>query len=143
MLTLTIALPIQGRPVDAPQTGPWTSDFTLIGDANLVGTMTAVSAIIFAYSGIPAFFTVLREMKEPKHYNRAMFTSLAGVFTTYAIIGTIVYVCCWSFVSSPALGSAGGVLKKVCYGLALPGLCVSACLVCHVSPVPPSPSSHP
>lgn len=45
----------------------------------------------------------------------------------------MVYFYCGSYVASPALGSAGVLLKKVCYGLALPGLCVSTLLFVHVS----------
>lgn len=52
---------------------------------------------------------------------------------TYVVIGSVVYGYCGSYVASPALGSAGGTLKKVCYGIALPGLIVSTALFIHVS----------
>jgi hypothetical protein len=51
----------------------------------------------------------------------------------YIAIGVVVYYFCGSYVASPALGSAGVLMKKVCYGLALPGLIVSTTLFIHVS----------
>ena len=55
----------------------------------------------------------------------------------YLVIGGVVYGFCGSYVASPALGSAGGTLKKVCYSMALPGLLVSTALFIHVSsPLP-------
>lgn len=52
---------------------------------------------------------------------------------TYAVIGIVVYYYCGSYVASPALGSAGALMKKVCYGIALPGLLVSTLILLHVS----------
>lgn len=49
------------------------------------------------------------------------------------IIGIIVYAFCGVYVASPALGSAGGTMKKICYGLALPGLFITATIYTHVS----------
>lgn len=61
----------------------------------------------------------------------------------YIAIGVVVYYYCGSYVASPALGSAGALMKKVCYGLALPGLLASVVLVTHVSLRPPSlPTQH-
>jgi hypothetical protein len=51
----------------------------------------------------------------------------------YLVIGSVVYAYCGKFVASPALGSAGKTLKKVCYGVAIPGLLASLCLFTHVS----------
>lgn len=94
--------------------------------------MSALSMLVFSMSGLPSFFTVHTEMKEPKHYNRAMFASLIAVFTIYTGVAVPVYIFCGSHVSSPALGSAGSYFKIVCYSIALLGLCVTACLICHV-----------
>lgn len=47
------------------------------------------------------------------------------------MIGIIVYYFCGSYVASPALGSAGVMMKKVCYGLAPPGLIVTTTLLVH------------
>lgn len=95
--------------------------------------MASISTIVFAFTGTPYFFPIISEMKEPKKYFRAMYLCQAVVFTVYLVIGVVVYYYCGSYVASPALGSAGHVLKKVCYGIALPGLLVTTMIVSHVS----------
>jgi hypothetical protein len=45
----------------------------------------------------------------------------------------VVYYYAGSYVASPALGSAGVLMKRICYGLVLPGLIVSTLLYIHVS----------
>ena len=106
--------------------------------------MSAVATIIFAFSGTPAFFPIVAEMRNPQHYVRSMLICQATVCTVYLAIGVVVYTYCGSYVASPALGSAGPLMKKVCYGLALPGLLVSGTMVSHVSkppfPLPPDPT---
>jgi hypothetical protein len=69
----------------------------------------------------------------------------------YIVIGVVVYWFCGQYVAYPALGSAGPLLKKVqiddpngertqcadlkiCYGISIPGLAMTLCLYCHVSP---------
>jgi hypothetical protein len=51
------------------------------------------------------------------------------------VIGVVVYYYCGSYVASPALGSAGVTMKKVCYGLALPGLLATTTITIHVRTV--------
>lgn len=89
--------------------------------------------IIFAFSGTPAFFPIMAEMKNPKHYFRSMFICQTTVCTIYLVIGVVVYYYCGSYVTSPALGSAGPLMKKVCYSIAFPGLLVTGMIVSHVS----------
>lgn len=52
---------------------------------------------------------------------------------TYISIGVVVYYYCGDYIASPALGSAGPVMKKICYGLALPALFVSSIIFTHLS----------
>lgn len=94
--------------------------------------MTAVSTISLTYAGTPAFFNIVSEMRDPKYYNRALAICQVLVTVIYIVVGTVVYYYCGSYVASPALGSAGVLIKKVSYGFALPGLCVSAILLLHV-----------
>lgn len=72
-------------------------------------------------------------MRDPKHYTRALILCQSGVTGIYTAIGCVVYYYCGSYVASPALGSAGPMVKKVAYGFALPGLLVTTTLVIHVS----------
>lgn len=76
-------------------------------------------------------------MREPKDFPKALAFCQGTVTVTYAVIGIVVYYFGRSFVSSPALGSAGAVTKLVCFGLALPGLLVSGVIMLHVRPHQP------
>ena len=72
-------------------------------------------------------------MRDPRKYTRSLIICQSTVTITYIVIGIVVYYFCGSFVASPALGSAGVTMKKICYGLALPGLLVTVTIVSHVS----------
>lgn len=133
VFTVTIAVGLQDRPASAPQTGPWESDFKIVGNPSFTEAITAISSLIFAYAGTPGFFSIVSEMRDPRHYTRSLICCQVGVTATYIIIGCVVYYYCGSYVASPALGSAGVLLKKVSYGFALPGLFVTTTIVVHVS----------
>jgi amino acid permease len=130
---LTISVGLQDRPAAAPQTGYFTPDIQAVANPSFAELMSALAMIVFAFSGTPAFFPIAAEMKNPRHYVRSMLICQATVCTIYLVIGVVVYKFCGSYVASPALGSAGPLMKKVCYGIALPGLFVTSMIVSHVS----------
>ncbi|KAF2164280.1 hypothetical protein M409DRAFT_67845 [Zasmidium cellare ATCC 36951] len=132
IFTLTVSVGVQNRPAAAPQFGPWSSDWKLVGNPKFAEAMSAIAAIIFSFSGTAAFFPIAAEMKDERNYFKAMYLCQAVVYVVYLVIGIVVYYFCGSYVTSPALGSAGPVLKKICYGIALPGLLVTTTIVCHL-----------
>ncbi|RYN23087.1 hypothetical protein AA0114_g12861 [Alternaria tenuissima] len=132
ILVLTIAVGVQDKPADAPETSrPWNSDYTLFGHPAPAEAFASISSIVFAYAGTPAFFNIASEMRQTHHYTRALIVCQSVMTAVYIAIGCVVYYYCGSYVASPALGSAGVTMKKVCYGLALPGLIVSTTLFVH------------
>ncbi|RSL55158.1 hypothetical protein CEP53_007215 [Fusarium sp. AF-6] len=134
IFTVTIAVGVQDRPADAPQESTWKSDYKIVNKGTpFTEAISAVSSLIFAYAGTPAYFAIAAEMRNPQHYTRSLIVCQAGMTITYIIIGCVVYVYCGSYVATPALGSAGAMIKKVAYGLALPGLIASTTLVIHYS----------
>lgn len=133
IFTLTIAVGVQDRPSAAPDNGQlFESDYKITADSGWSAAISACSSLVFAYAGTPAFFSIVSEMRDPKKYTRSLFMCQTLVTVTYIAIGVVVYHFCGSFVASPALGSAGVTMKKVCYGLALPGLLATVTLVSHV-----------
>ncbi|KAJ5433661.1 uncharacterized protein N7458_012817 [Penicillium daleae] len=132
VFTVTIAVGVQDRPAAAPQQGPWKSDYKLFSSPTYAEAQTAVSTLIFAYAGTPAFFPIVSEMRDPRQYTKALVACQTLVTVTYITIGLIVYYYCGTYVASPALGSAGAIIKKVAYGVALPGLFVTALLWTHL-----------
>lgn len=133
VLTLTIAVGVQDRPAAAPTTGVFHSNWKGVGHPTFEAAISACSSIVFAWAGTPAFFQIASEMRVPEKYTKSLLLCQSVVGITYVVIGVVVYYYCGSFVASPALGSAGPLLKKICYGIALPGLCVSTLLFVHVS----------
>jgi hypothetical protein len=47
------------------------------------------------------------------------------------IVACVVYHFAGQYVASPALGTAGSLIKRVCYGIALPSLIVGGMLFAH------------
>ncbi|KAI7778975.1 hypothetical protein LA080_001492 [Diaporthe eres] len=129
---LAVAVGVQERPAAAPQEGVWVSDFKITNTPDFAGAVSAVSSLIFAFGGIPAYFNIQAEMKDPRLYTRSLILCQSTVSAVYITIGIVVYYYCGSYVASPALGSAGHTMKKVCYGVALPGLFVSTILTTHL-----------
>lgn len=131
-MILTVSVGVQDRPADAPPSnGPFHSDYELFGSPKAADAFASISSIVFAYAGTPAFFNIVSEMREPRHYTKALIVCQGTMTAVYIAIGCVVYYFCGSYVSSPALGSAGHLMKKVCYGIALPGLLVSTTLFVH------------
>ncbi|KAH7239908.1 transmembrane amino acid transporter protein-domain-containing protein [Fusarium redolens] len=124
---------IIGRSPTAPQNVEWKSDYKLFANPTFPQAISAVSSIIFAYAGTGAFFPIIPEMRNPRLYTRALALCQTVVTVIYLVVGIIVYYYCGSYVASPALGSAGKMIKKVSYGIAFPGLLVSGVLLAHVS----------
>lgn len=133
VFTVTIAVGLQGRPTTAPKDIPWESDYKLFGNPTFAEASTAMASLVFAYCGTPAFFSIAAEMRDPREFNKALIVCQSVVTATYVIVGIIVYYYAGSYVASPALGTAGPLVKKVAYGIALPGLFVTAILLTHVS----------
>ena len=129
---LTIGVGVEDRPSAAPP-GPWKSDWKVIGNPTFSEAISAVSTLVFAYAGTPSFFPIASEMRDPRMYTRSLILCQIMISTAYLVVGIVVYYFCGSYVASPALGSAGETIKKVCYGIALPGLLASTTLFTHVS----------
>jgi hypothetical protein len=72
-------------------------------------------------------------MRKPRDYNKAVYLCMGVVGASYLSFSLVVYKWCGKWVASPSLGSAGGTIKKVSYGIGLIGLLVSACLYIHVA----------
>ncbi|CAK3916882.1 N amino acid transport system [Lecanosticta acicola] len=132
VFTLTIAVGVQDRPADAPQTGPYVRNFEIIGHPTFADGISAVSTIVFAFAGTPAFFSIVSEMRNPRDFTKSLCVAQTIVTLVYLVVGIVVYYYCGSYVASPALGSAGPLMKRVCYGLALPGLVASCMLFVHL-----------
>ncbi|CAI7582203.1 unnamed protein product [Penicillium bialowiezense] len=133
LAAVTVAVGLQDRPASAPKTdGPWVPDWKVVGNPTFAQGIAAASNLLFAFSGTPGFFSIVSEMRDPRQYTSAMLACQAAVTAIYAVLGCVIYYYCGTYVSSPALGSAGGTIKIISYAFAIPGLFVSMTIVTHI-----------
>ncbi|GAA6044310.1 hypothetical protein JCM8097_002875 [Rhodosporidiobolus ruineniae] len=132
IFTGMIAVAAGGRPSLAPQTGPLNLEIVYWGTPTFSEAMQAVSAIFFSLTGTSAFLPIAAEMRHPKLYVRAVLIGQSVVVGMYLLVGIVVYNYAGQYVASPALGTAGPLIKKIAYGLALPGLYFTALFYTHL-----------
>ncbi|KAK4866831.1 hypothetical protein LT330_007994 [Penicillium expansum] len=127
-----IACLARDRPAGAPP-GPFNLDIRVLPKANFTQAMAAVSTQLFALGASGTFFSVAAEMKEPHKFTRALLCGQSFIVITNIAISSIMYGKIGQYLVSPALGSAGVLIKKISYGIAFPGLLVTAILWSHIA----------
>lgn len=71
-------------------------------------------------AGHVAFFSFMAELKDPKDYPKSL-CLLQGIdLVLYIVASVVIYCYAGQDVTSPALGSASPIVRKVAYGIALP-----------------------
>ncbi|CAO2649817.1 Nn.00g011090.m01.CDS01 [Neocucurbitaria sp. VM-36] len=130
---VVVGVTTRDRPAAAPQTGDYEFGYHAIAYPTFMVGMTATCTIFVSSAGTSAFLPVISEMRNPRDYNKAVYTCMALVQASYLTFALIVYKWCGKWVTDPSLGSAGPTLKKVSYGIGLIGLMVSGCLYLHVA----------
>jgi len=85
----------------------------------------SVTNIVFAYSFAVCQFSFMSEMHTPKDYVKSIWLlGLTEIFI-YTLTGALIYAFVGSAVSSPALLSAGTLVSRVAFGIALPVIFIS------------------
>ncbi|KAH8901825.1 hypothetical protein BR93DRAFT_904942 [Coniochaeta sp. PMI_546] len=130
---VVVGVTTRDRPAAAPQTGDFDLGYHAIGNPTFVAAITSVATIFCSGAGTSAFLPVISEMRRPRDYNKAVYLCMGIVTASYLTFSLVVYAWCGQWVASPSLGSAGGTIKKVAYGIGIFGLLVSACLYVHVA----------
>jgi hypothetical protein len=108
-----------------------------IGWLTWIGFFTLLVAVLIVVIGVttrdrPCYLPVASEMRRPRDYHRAALITGVLVGAMYLSFGLVVYRWCGQWVANPSLGSAGPLLKKVAYGIALPGLIVGTGIYNHM-----------
>ncbi|KAL4925234.1 transmembrane amino acid transporter protein-domain-containing protein [Aspergillus undulatus] len=129
---VAIACLAQDHPAAAPP-GPVDLAVRVLPDTTFSEAMRAISNQLFAVGASGTFFSVSAEMKKPELFTRSLACGQSFIVLTGITIASIVYGKVGQYLASPALGSAGPLIKKVSYGIALPGLVVTAVLYSHIA----------
>lgn len=133
VITMTIACGVQDQPATAPTDRPWVKEVKIFATTDAVHGISAITNVLYAFAATPTYWGIISEMRDPRKYNRVMVISVSLCCALYIVLGCLVYHFCGQYVDNPALGSAGKLMKRVCYGLAIPALLVSLCIYSHVS----------
>ncbi|KAK7958527.1 transmembrane amino acid transporter protein-domain-containing protein [Apiospora saccharicola] len=118
--------------------------YILVTGSGIIGLSVAFNALsnhafctvwwgLISSAGSSAFLPVISEMRKPRDFKKAVFTCMAIVLSCYLSFAVVVYAWCGKWVANPALGSAGDLLKKISYGVALVGLIASGAINQHVA----------
>lgn len=94
-------------------------------DLSFAEGFVAVSNIIFAFSFAIGQFSFMDEMHTPTDYMKSIWASGLIQISIYTLTGALCYAFIGSSVLSPALLSAGPLISKIAFGMALPVIFIS------------------
>lgn len=128
-----VAVTQQDRPAAAPPTGEFSLGWSAIAYPTFIVGMTATANIFLCGSGSSMYLPVVSEMRKPSDYRKAAI--ITGVLNgaMYLTFSLVIYHWCGIWIATPAFGSAGTLFKKLCYGIALPGLVIGVGIYQHVA----------
>lgn len=73
-------------------------------------------------------------MEKPQDFPKALCMLQIFEIVLYVVAAVVIYYYVGNDVASPALGSAGPIMKKVAYGIAIPTVCFTwTSLFCAVN----------
>ncbi|KAJ5138836.1 uncharacterized protein N7515_003684 [Penicillium bovifimosum] len=93
----------------------------------------AVTNIVFAFVAHVSFFGIMSEMQDPRDFPKSLAMLQIVDTTMYVVTAMVIYCYAGPDVASPALSSAGPVMKKVAYGLAIPTVIIAGVIFGHVA----------
>ncbi|KND91839.1 N amino acid transport system protein [Tolypocladium ophioglossoides CBS 100239] len=85
----------------------------------------ALTNIVFAYSFSMCQFSFMDEMHTPKDYVKSIWALGIIEIGLYTLTGALVYAFVGAGVQSPSLLSAGNLVSKIAFGVALPVIFIS------------------
>ncbi|KAM0131354.1 hypothetical protein ACHAPC_009935 [Botrytis cinerea] len=105
----------------------WPKDDLSFSDAFI-----AITNIVFAYSFAVCQFSFMDEMHTPRDYLKSIWALGLIEIVIYTLTGALIYAFVGQDVQSPALLSAGNLMAKVAFGVALPVIFISGSINCTV-----------
>lgn len=94
-------------------------------DSTLSGAFLATTNIIFAYSFAVCQYSFMAEMHTPRDYVKSIWAlGLIEIFI-YTLTGGLIYAFVGADVASPGLLSAGPLISRIAFGVALPVIFIS------------------
>ena len=98
----------------------WPQPGTTFSDA-----FVSVTNIIFAYSFAMCQFSFMDEMHTPEDFVKSIWALGIAEIVIYTLTGALIYAFVGPSVGSPALLSAGSLVSRIAFGVALPVIFIS------------------
>ncbi|PYH92264.1 N amino acid transport system protein [Aspergillus ellipticus CBS 707.79] len=98
------------------------------GDPTFSDGFIAISNIVFAYTFASCLFSFMDEMHTPKDFTKSIWALGVLQIFIYTVTGATIYAFVGQDVASPALESAGVLVGKVAFGVALPVIFISGAI---------------
>lgn len=131
---VAIACLTQSTPEAAPKGVPVDKAITAVATGKSFHAIaSAIGVQLLSLCGTAAYFNIHSEMRDQKQYNKSLFMGQGFVIVNYIILACMIYGKVGVYVTSPALGSAGPLFKKIGYGIALPGLVFTCFFHAHIA----------
>jgi len=94
-------------------------------DLSFTSAFIAISNIVFAYSFAVCQFSFMDEMHTVEDYVKSIWALGLIEIVIYTLTGALIYAFVGQDVASPALLSAGNLMAKIAFGVALPVIFIS------------------
>lgn len=94
-------------------------------DLSFTKAFIAITNIVFAYSFAICQFSFMDEMHTPKHFVKSIWALGLIEIVIYTLTGALIYCFVGPDVKSPSLLSAGSLVSKIAFGIALPVIFIS------------------
>ncbi|KAF7563408.1 hypothetical protein G7046_g729 [Stylonectria norvegica] len=94
-------------------------------DISFTEAFIAITNIVFAYSFAVCQFSFMDEMHTPADFVKSIWSLGLIEIAIYTLTGALVYAFVGPDVRSPALLSAGHLISKIAFGIALPVIFIS------------------
>jgi hypothetical protein len=133
ILAVVIGVTLRDRPAAAPVSGDFDLGFHAVSNPSFAAGITATATIFISSAAGPVYLPIIAEMKRPQDYRKAVIPVGVMVGSIYLSLSMVVYYYCGQWIATPSLGSAGPLVKKAAYGIALPSLIVSAGIFNHTA----------
>ncbi|OJJ03413.1 hypothetical protein ASPVEDRAFT_53836 [Aspergillus versicolor CBS 583.65] len=98
-------------------------------DLSFTECFTAVLNIIFAYGFTTCQFSFMDEMHTPADYMKSIWSLGLIEISIYTLTGALIYAFVGPNVEAPALLSAGPLISKIAFGVAIPVIFISGAIL--------------
>ncbi|GAB1193442.1 hypothetical protein APSETT444_002658 [Aspergillus pseudonomiae] len=129
-IVAAIGITIIATGIQGTQSGLSKVDWSALpqGDPSFSDAFIAISNIVFAYTFASCLFSFMDEMHTPKDFTKSIWTLGILQIVIYTVTGATIYAFVGQEVQSPALLSAGSLVSKVAFGIALPVIFISGAI---------------